>query len=281
MKYILTIFLILLILFLVGDIGLGMRKKSEKSKKNKNSKRIEMAKMKYAKWIGGGLGWAFGGPIGGIMGFVFGSMVDGMSSGKYEYKSTQAGDFSVSLLVLSAAVMRADNRVMKSELEYVRIFFERQFGREVANDRIKLLREILKQEFNLQEVCMQIGRYMEYASRLQLIHYLFGISSSDGLYHPREVDAIKLISSYLGVKSADYESIRAMFLKDINSAYKVLEIAPDASNDEIKTAYRKMAVKYHPDKVSHLGEEIQSAAKEKFQQLNSAYEELKKQRGMN
>jgi DnaJ like chaperone protein len=281
MKYILTIFLILLILYLVGDIGLGMKRKSKKSKSNKKSKKQEMAKMKYAKWIGGGLGWAFGGPIGGILGFVFGSMVDGMSTGKYEYKPTQAGDFSVSLLVLSAAVMRADKRVMKSELEYVRAFFQRQFGVEVANERIKLLKEILKQDFNLQEVCQQIGRHMEYASRLQLLHYLFGISSSDGLYHPQEVDTIKLIASYLGVDAADYNSIRAMFVRDINSAYKVLEVSPDATNDELKTAYRKMAVKYHPDKVAHLGGDIQKAAKEKFQQLNAAYEEIKKQRGIN
>ncbi len=72
-----------------------------------------------------------------------------------------------------------------------------------------------------------------------------------------------------------------MFVKDINSAYKVLEISPEATDDEVKAAYRKMAVKYHPDKVAHLGDDIQHAAKEKFQHLSAAYEEIKKQRGMN
>lgn len=277
MKYVITIFLILLILYLIGDMGRGERKKR---KQKKQKKKIEMAKMRYAKWIGGGLGWAFGGPIGGILGFVFGSMVDGMSSGKYEYQSTQTGDFSVSLLVLSAAVMRADGKVMKSELDYVRAFFQRQFGQEVANERIKLLQELLKQDFNLQEVCQQIGRYMEYPSRLQLLHYLFGISAADKHYNPKEVGMIGDIAGYLGVNRNDYESIRAMFVKDINSAFKILEVSPEASNEEIKTAYRKMAVKYHPDKVAHLGEDVQNSAKEKFQQLNAAYEEIKKQRGI-
>lgn len=239
-----------------------------------------MAKMRYAKWIGGGLGWAFGGPIGGILGFIFGTMVDGMQSGKFEYMPTQSGDFSVSLLVLSAAVMRADGKVLKSELDYVRNFFIRQFGSEIANNRIQMLQEILKQDFNLPEVCQQIRQYMEYPSRLQLLHYLFGLSSADGQYSSQEIEIISQIAGYLGIERKDYESIRAMFVKDLNSAYKVLEIAPEVKDDEVKAAYRKMAIKYHPDKVAHLGDNIQTAAKEKFQQLSAAYEEIKKQRGM-
>lgn len=277
MKYFITIALILLILYLIGSIDFGTGGKQTKKQK---IKKADMAKMRYAKWIGGGLGWAFGGPIGGILGFVFGTMVDGMQSGKFEYKPTQSGDFSISLLVLSAAVMRADGKVMKSELDYVRSFFMRQFGPETANNRIQMLQEILKQDFNLPEVCQQIGRYMEYPSRLQLLHYLFGLSSADGQYNPKEVEMIGFIAGYLGIEKQDYESIRAMFVRDINSAYKVLEISPDATDGEVKGAYRKMAIKYHPDKVAHIGEDVQHAAKEKFQQLNAAYEEIKKQRGM-
>jgi len=239
-----------------------------------------MAKMRYAKWIGGGLGWAFGGPIGGILGFMFGSMVDGMQSGKYEYKSTQAGDFSVSLLILSAAVMRADGKVMKSELDYVRKFFIHNFGSETANQRIQMLQEILKQDFNLQEVCVQIGQHMEYPARLQLLHYLYGIAAADGHSNPKEVEMVGAVATYLGIDRKDYESIRAMFVKEIDSAYKVLEITPDATDDEVKTAYRNMAVKYHPDKVEHLGPEIRKSAEEKFQHLQAAYDEIKKRRGM-
>jgi DnaJ like chaperone protein len=276
MKYALTIALILVILYLIGSMDFSSGAKQTKKQKNK----ADMAKMRYAKWIGGGLGWAFGGPIGGILGFIFGTMVDGMQSGKFEYKPTQSGDFSISLLVLSAAVMRADGKVMKSELDYVRNFFIRQFGVETANNRIQMLQEILKQDFNLPEVCQQIGQYMEYPSRLQLLHYLFGLSSADGVYNPKEVEMIGLISGYLNIERQDYESIRAMFVKDLNSAYKVLEITPEATDDDVKAAYRKIAVKYHPDKVAHLGDNIQHAAKEKFQQLSAAYEEIKKQRGM-
>ncbi len=277
MKYLITIALILIILYLIGNMDWGSGEK--KTKKNK-PKESDMAKMRYAKWIGGGLGWAFGGPIGGILGFIFGSMVDGMQSGKFEYKPTQSGDFSVSLLILSAAVMRADGKVMRSELDYVRQFLARQFGPEIASNRVQMLQEILKQDFNLPEVCQQIRQYMDYPSRLQLLHYLFGICAVDNQYNPKEVEMVGTISGYLGIERNDYESIRAMFVKDIDSAYKVLEISPDATDEEVKAAYRKMAVKYHPDKVEHLGPEIRKSAEEKFQQLQAAYDEIKKRRGM-
>lgn len=277
MKYVLTITLILIILYQIGNINWDSSDKKVKKNKPKAS---DMAAMRYAKWIGGGLGWAFGGPIGGILGFVFGSMVDGMQSGTFEYKPTQSGDFSVSLLVLSAAVMRADGKVMKSELDYVRDFFSRQFGPAIASNRIQMLQEILKQDFKLPEVCQQIGQYMDYPSRLQLLHYLFGIAAADNHYNPKEVEMVGVIAGYLGIDRNDFESIRAMFVKDIDSAYKVLEITPDATDEEVKTAYRKMAVKYHPDKVEHLGSEIRKSAEEKFQQLQAAYEEIKKRRGM-
>ncbi|MCK5764658.1 MAG: TerB family tellurite resistance protein, partial [Bacteroidales bacterium] len=122
--------------------------------------------MKYGKWVGGGLGWAFGGPIGAILGFAFGSMFDGMQTGKYAYEpgTTSRGDFNVSLLILSAAVMKADGRVTKSELEYVKAFLIRQFGPQVGQEQLTALREILKQDFSISDVSRQIGRYMDYSS---------------------------------------------------------------------------------------------------------------------
>jgi DnaJ like chaperone protein len=249
---------------------------------------------KYGKWVGLGLGWALGGPIGGILGLVFGSMYDGMQSGSnYQYQAgshpyetaggrqrTRPGDFAASLLVLSAAVMKADGKVLKSELDYVKRFFTQQFGEKLAVENMLVLREILKQEINVQQVSQQIRQYMDSSSRLQLIHYLFGISSADGFVHSKEVDEIRRISNFMGIRTPDFESIKAMFYKDVYSSYKILETTPDASDDEVKKAYRKMATKYHPDKVSHLGEEFQKAAKEKFQNVQSAYEQIKKERGM-
>jgi len=122
---------------------------------------------------------------------------------------------------------------------------------------------------------------MDYSIRLQLIHFLFGIAGADGQFHPAEINVIERIASFMGIYESDLNSIKAMFVKETDSAYKILEITPDATDDEVKKAYRQMAIKYHPDKVSTLGEDVQKAANEKFQQLNNAYEQIKKQRGMN
>ncbi len=235
---------------------------------------------KYGKWIGGALGWAFGGPIGGLLGFALGSMMDGVSVSTTSIQPTQRGDFVASLLVLTAAVMKADKKIMKSELDYVKQFFLKQFGETQTDQQMLMLREILKQEIPLRDVCMQIKQNMDYAARLQLIHFLFGVASADNQVNADEVAVIEEIARYLNIQINDVTSIKAMFYKDIESAYKILEISPTATDEEIKKAYRKMALKYHPDKVHQLGDDIQNAAKEKFQKLNAAYEQIKKERGI-
>ncbi|HNY02766.1 MAG TPA: TerB family tellurite resistance protein, partial [Bacteroidales bacterium] len=238
-------------------------------------------KAGYAKWVGGGLGWVFGGPIGAILGVALGSMFDGMNTGSYEYRGTPRGDFAMSLLVLSAAVMKADRKVVRSELDFVRSFFTAQFGPDEGNRLIRMLQEILKQDIDVREVSIQVGQFTDYAVRLQLVNYLFGIAGADNLYHEDEVEMISVIAGFMGVSQGDFVSIKAMFVKNTGWAYDVLEITSEATNEEVKKAYREMAKKHHPDKVSHLGEDIRKSATEKFQRISAAYEEIKRQRGFN
>ena len=239
-----------------------------------------MAKIKFGKWLGGGLGWALGGPLGGIIGFALGSAFDGSETLNTENNQrTSNADFAMSLLVLSAAVMKSDGKMLKSELDFVKDFFTKQFGRENAAQQILMLKEILKKEIPLFDVCNQIKQHMPHAQRIQIVHYLFGISQADGHVHELELKTIETISNYLGLNSADFNSLKAMYFRDVNSDYKILEIEPEATTEEIKKAYRKVAIKFHPDKVDSLGEDVQKAAKEKFQKVLEAYENIKKQRG--
>lgn len=254
--------------------------------------------MSFAKWIGGALGWAVGGPIGGLLGFAFGYIVDDQSlattdnkSGKrynartdQQYQSyrhhTRPGDFASALVVLSAAVMKADGKHMKSELDFIREFFRKQFGEAVAAEQIGILRELLNKDIPLKAVCDQIRYYMEMPMRLQLMHYLLGIAQSDGKVDEAELSLISSIASWMGISDRDFESLRAMYYKDPTSAFKILEIEPSATDEEVKKAFRKMAMKYHPDKVRDLGPEHQKAAQEKFVKVQEAYDQIKRDRGM-
>ena len=240
---------------------------------------------KVGKWITGGLGWAFFGPIGGILGFVVGSLFDNTQviQGRQEYQpgmQTTQGGYVMSLLVLVAAVMKADGKILKSELDYAKQFFVRSFGTEAAGEAIKILRDLLNQDIPVTDVCIQIRKNMDHPSRLQLLHFLFGIAAADGLVHELEHQLIAHIAQQMGISEKDYQSIESMFVANTDAAYKILEAEPSATDEEMKKAYRKMALKYHPDKVHYLGEDVQKVANEKFQKVNEAWETIKKQRGI-
>jgi len=234
----------------------------------------------FAKWLGGGLGWVFGGPIGGLLGFLVGSFFDEVSGPGRQIPESASGNFGISLLVLTAAVMKADKKVLKTELGYVKQFYIRQFGRESTREAMMILRDLLKQDIPLKDVCRQIAANMDYSSRLHLLHFLFGIAGSDDKYDNAEVAVIGKIAEYMGISQSDYTSVRNMFIPETDSAYRILEIDTSATDEEVKKAYRRMALKYHPDRVSHLGEDFRNAADEKFKKVNEAYERIKKQRNI-
>jgi DnaJ like chaperone protein len=238
---------------------------------------------KLGKWIGAGLGWTIGGPIGAIVGFAFGSFVDASNFEKFETsdQNTTTGDFVVSLLVLIAAVMKADQKVMKSELNFVRKYLVKAFGEDEAAEMLRILRDILKQDIPLKDVTQQIKSRMDYPSRLQLVHLIFGIALADGAISEPERLMIEQIASDLGLSAPDINSVKNMYIRSTDWAYAVLEVDPADGNEIIKKAYRQLAMKNHPDKIAYLGEEIRLKAQEKFQKINEAYEVIKKERGLN
>ena len=241
--------------------------------------------MGFGKWIAGALGWAMFGPIGGILGYYFTSRLEKLSEAvasqgeQQSWNQGQRNSFLMSLLVLSAAVIKADGKTTSQELSTLRSFFARNFGPQAGNEAEEIVKDLLTKDFNLYEVCGQVRSCMDYPQRLQLYHYLVGLGAYDGL-HQREIDILEAIATYIGLSKSEVDSIFAQFRPSNDSNYRILEITPEATNDEVKKAYRKMAVKYHPDKVATLGEDVQKAAEEKFKAVNQAYEAICKERGI-
>ena len=259
--------------------------------------------MGLGKWIVGALGWAMFGPIGGILGYYFTSRLEKLSevaaagSDDQSWNQGQRNSFLMSLLVLSAAVIKADGRTTTQEVNTLRKFFVKNFGANAANDAEEIVKELIRKDFNLYEVCVQVRSCMDYSQRLQLYHYLVELGACDGLTQ-REIDVIEVIGTYIGLAKEDINSIFAQFgrynssngsnggngsstsYSNDENNYKILGISPSATDDEVKKAYRKMAIKYHPDKVATLGEEVQKAAEEKFKAISQAYEAICKERGL-
>jgi len=272
--------------------------------------------MAIAKWIGGFLGFVTAGPLGALLGFVLGSLFEGgldMVNGpdqnynnreyddsdayrryqEYRQRQTYEGQrnsFLFSLLVLAAYIIRADGKVMHSEMELLRNFLRQNFGQQAVaqgEDIVKKLFERQKQEgtayrSTIRQACQQIAMNMDYSQRLQLVSFLVMIAQADGNMAQTEIQALREVAAALGIAADDVESMLNLRSSkdDLEAAYKVLGISPSATDDEVKAAYRQMALKHHPDRVAKLGDDVRKAAEKKFQEINDAKDKIYKARGL-
>lgn len=288
-----------------------------------------MGNMKWVGcWIGGTLGTMLGsGILGTLAGFCLGSIIDEMMDSRADsndyntnkqdyysqgngYKQYQYGgqngssnahsneeqrnSFLFSMLVLSSYIIKADNKIMHSEMEFVRQFLRQNFGEQAVNQGQEILLklfEIQKQQGiqvfrnTIHQSCAEIKHNMDVSQRLQLLNYLVIIAKVDGYVSPEEIKALKEVARHLGLTAKDVDSMlnmenRARTNSNIEDAYKVLGLSSTATDDEVKVAYRKMALKHHPDRVATLGEDIRKAAEKKFQDINDAKERIFKARGL-
>lgn len=254
--------------------------------------------MGFLKWLFlSGLGYAIGGPIGLLIAQVVTLLSDGLSTALPIGDSTNAtytgqrtssrratqGDIRVSILVLVACVLKADGIVRKSELNVVKKYLLQTYGEEAALEALQVLKKLLEQNIDHIAVAAQIRQNVNYSTRLAILQFLLNLAYADGVYAPSEERLIEQISATLGLSDADYRSLLAVYGKAQSPdwAYQALEITTSATNNEVKKAYRRMAMKYHPDKVASAGEDVKQKANEKFRAINEAYEKIKKERGMN
>ncbi len=271
----------------------------------------------FTKWLLAGLGWAIGGPIGALFGYFFGKAFSGADNqrigtdspfssqqphrGPYHNTGTQA-DINAALMVLIASVMKVDGQVKRSELDYVKRFLLQNYGEEHGKQMLKVLQQMVQRDIPIDQVCAQIKVNTDYNTRYHMVDFLFGISGADGDYHQTELNILRLIAQYLGISQSDFTSIYERHVGHRSSGYsgyssrsrntgssassgtynkdpyKVLGIDSNASDDQVRRAYRKMAMKYHPDRVAGMSQEMQRNAAEQMKEINQAYDIIKHQR---
>lgn len=261
--------------------------------------------MGNAKWIGGFFGLLSGGPIGALAGFVLGALFDVMGNGGIEpmggiytgqnqetiNQGTRNG-FLFSMLALASYVIKADGKIMHSEMELVRNFLRQNFGERAVTDGEAIMKRLFEQQKQMEaqqagsyrqtiaDCCRQLAAVLTEAQRLQMLTFLASIAKADGSVHAAEIQALREIASLLGLSEADLNSMLNLGATTLDEAYKVLEVSPNATDDEVRTAYKQMVVKNHPDRVASLGEDIRKAAEEKMRKINEAKELIYKARGL-
>ncbi len=244
------------------------------------------------KWLAAVLGFMYFRIPGAILGFIIGTLLDnwirdsggllkGMMGEQAQKQRVSPGDFELNLLSLASLVIQADGKVTQTELDYVRQYFVRAYGKERANATFRTFNEVIKnRQISAQRICAYLQARTRYEVRLQILHFLFNIAQADGSVSEPELRQLAEIAGYLRIGQRDFESIKAMFLKSADNAYKILEIDKSASDAEVKKAFRSMAKKYHPDKLQHMDEAYRKGAEEKFRKVQEAYEQIQKERGM-
>jgi len=227
--------------------------------------------MIKSKWIAGAIGWAFAGPIGAAIGYLGAQYLD---------KKGVSNDLDISLLVLSSAVVQADGLVKDSEKAFVKDYFIKVFGFNKATSYLDVFNKLNNQKINnIPDICRQIKNNVNNAGLLEILHFLFGIAASDKEIHALESDMIFKISQLLGINQYEFNSIKSMFVfDDIGNQkyYDILGVSLDSDEAVIKSAYRDLVKKYHPDKLINVSPEIKDLAKEKFNSVNEAYNVIKK-----
>ncbi len=217
------------------------------------------------------------------------------------YSNSQAV-FREALLKVMAAAMKADGRIVKAELNIVKSVLVTQFGEEEAKVALLELRDILRTNFDARTAAMNIGSLLSYADRLRIAEILCQIAEADGIITESEVQTVVTLSYYMGLSSVDTQRISARlhvnggerynygrrdnysnndsYTNNATNAYKTLGISPDATNAEVKEAYRTLVKKYHPDKYATQGADAQAQAEQKFKEVQEAYETIKNARGL-
>ena len=260
--------------------------------------------MSYRRWLFALLGWGAAGPIGALLGFTLGKRLDqrnaynqiggGFDSTPHHgpYRNTgSVNDLNVALLVLIAAVMKGDSVVRRSELDHVKHFLTNNYSEEQAIELLSMLRDLNQREnIDVSAVCQQIKVNTSYTTRYQMFDFLYALAAADGDVSQGEVVVLNTIRYGLGITAADAGSISqrhtssyrsdSTSYNNLDADYRTLGIEATATDEEVKRAYRRMAMKYHPDKVANLGEEVRKNAETQFRIINEAYERIRTKRGM-
>ena len=250
-------------------------------------------------WFGkitfGTLGLFLGGPLGAIAGAAMGHLLVDKGVGTAgrvidstrgprlgQAEQTQAAYF-ISLFSILGKLSKIDGAVTREEVAVVDGFInglpmadrEKQFARQIFN-------EAKDTGYSIEDFAVQLYQAAgaQPALLLSFLDLLFQIAAADGKFHPAEETALKKIKDIFNVSDQQFEDIKAVYFKNINKDYKMLNCSPESSNEEIKANYKKLVKEFHPDTIISKGlpEEFIDFASKRFQEIHESYKKIRQDR---
>lgn len=210
---------------------------------------------------------------------------------RYEQSQTESHNQFVFLLVnILIRIAQADGVVTKAELGPIENFFRDhlRYNQSQMYWVRDLIQDALASQASLEAMLAEFKGHFAYEPRLILLELIYQVLYTNAQVSPQELAMVQTIADFLGIAAHDHHAIRSKYVSGSRGRafsgqgrseaqyYEILGLEPGASLAEIKSAYRKLSMQYHPDKVAHLGEEFRHVAEEKMKELNQAYQHLKK-----
>ncbi|HHM05768.1 MAG TPA: co-chaperone DjlA [Gammaproteobacteria bacterium] len=258
----------------------------------------------WGKVLGGAFGWMLGGPLGALIGAALGHNLDrkvdslglgGFAPGEQQRVQTA---FFTALFSVMGHVAKADGRVSEDEIQIAKAMMDRLgLNEEMRQAAIRLFNEGKRADFPLDEVLDQFKTEVRRRRNLErmFLELLLQAALADGRMDPAERRLLLRVSQRLGFSAAEFEQLEAMIgaargfgsrarasrTDTLAEAYKVLSVSPEASDAEVKKAYRRLMSQHHPDKLVAKGlpEEMMKVAAERTHEIRTAYERIREARG--
>jgi DnaJ like chaperone protein len=205
-------------------------------------------------------------------------------------KPEAQNQFFILLIVCSSKVLAADGKIDKAEIQMVKNFFTLNFG--FGSKELLWVEETLQNELKynrpVASLAVEINKFMDYPSKLALMDFLFRVAASDSTINEQEKVVLNEFSVAIGISAVDQSFLKARYGSSRAGGYssassgkgrdhylRILGLAEGVKQADIKSAYRQLAKKFHPDVVAHLGDEVRLASEKRMKEILEAYEFLK------
>lgn len=209
----------------------------------------------------------------------------------YEASQSESHNRFVWLLVqILINIAKIDGAVTKEEISTIQRFF--QYNLRYDQTKMYWVKDLIKEAVNstqsMESLLQEFRSTFAYEPRLILLELIYQVLYTKSKVPDAELTVARSIADYLQIKEYDKRTIEAKYKYGsqqyqkasgahglADQYYAVLGLQPGADQETIKKAYRKLSMKYHPDKVRHLGEEFRAVAEEKMKEINVAYDFFK------